>query len=90
MEWMKESLLHIIALFISTNLTEVGQPLDNYLAACLKRMLCQLKNGKNIERVEESLGLLNGGSRGSDSGKVTIVSTFKPSFVLSELRELFY
>ena len=92
MEWMKDPSLHNIALFIPANLTAVDQSLDKYLIACLKRMLCQLQNEQNIERVVESLGTrtINGGPIELESGKVTILSTFKPLLVLSELKEIFF
>ena len=84
---------YIIALFIPVNLTEICQPLDRYLYACLKIMLYynQLQNEQSVERVVSSLVHLNKGSRQSESGEVTTtVSTFKPSSLLNFSKELSY
>ena len=90
LEWMKCTFVHIIVLFIPANLTEIGQPLDRYFNACLKRMLYQLRNEQNAERVVAALGLLNGGPSESEPGEVTTVSKYKPSALLSELKEPFF
>ena len=90
LEWMKGKFLHIIVLFIPANLTEICQPLDRYFNACLKRMLYQLRNEQNADRVVASLGLLNGGPSESESGELTRVSKYKPSALLSELKEPFF
>ena len=64
--------------------------MNRYLNACLKRMLDQLRNNQNSERVVESLGILNGGQRESESREVTTVTSDKSLSLLSELKELFF